>query len=851
MRNRLRIVEIVGVITLSLSFLPPTLLHAQSSGIVRLHPGAEPAIGAQVYLMDSLQQILAFAVTDSKGQFSLTTGMQVAKLRIVQYIGYTADTFRINPNTILPISDTIDLEPNSLTLEEAVVKARASLYEQRGDTAVFYTEGLISNHGQQAGDLLNRLPGFEYDSDRGLHFRGKSVERILIDGDNGISDNTLSVLRSLKGMDSAEVTAYEALDSTYLTTQERMTIDLITTEAAKQKIRGDLSLGASPQHYSGEGTAYRLGKAKLLATFFSSNATRAPFSVLTYTQRAISTNEDPNQIEIPEMFNYDRRAQAIQNSHAELSGSWKGSKLETKIYAMWYQGEERSLEIERTVTPESQLQLRSQGTNTLEMGQLQVQFLYTIARKWTLQSTSDIRHQPSSSNHLISTELQNISTNAASQSQDELFGAFQSFRLNYKLSSKQQFAFSLRGSLQQQTQRLQLESEDQLPIHPDSRLTQTLDEDTRRSSVELTSITRLSNTWYTSSSLLLENLPVRFELSQQSSSISSIDQSKFRASQHLHYHGSTLSARTELSYLNFKTEALSQNLADGFAGSLLINWRLRATRKIRFHLGRDLTIFQVDYPANDSLRLDFQKLAIPFRDIQPLVRTYQAKLELEASTRESKGMWTASLNYRYGDVYRDFGVLTPNILLIRPGVAQGFSQILANFFHSGKHKRLRYYSTINAVYSNLGRQERSTDQPFQSLLLQCLANVSYDLHTLQRLTFAFKPNLVNTNWQFWTSSSQVEFTYSYQGNPVRLELGSSVLFLTRTTNTTAIPNLHLEGSYALKANHAFWIGFEIGNAFRGRNPVERLLPQIYPAFYVERELAILDAYALLKLGYSW
>ena len=179
MRNRLRIVEIVGVITLSLSFLPPTLLHAQSSGIVRLHPGAEPAIGAQVYLMDSLQQILAFAVTDSKGQFSLTTGMQVAKLRIVQYIGYTADTFRINPNTILPISDTIDLEPNSLTLEEAVVKARASLYEQRGDTAVFYTEGLISNHGQQAGDLLNRLPGFEYDSDRGLHFRGKSVERIL------------------------------------------------------------------------------------------------------------------------------------------------------------------------------------------------------------------------------------------------------------------------------------------------------------------------------------------------------------------------------------------------------------------------------------------------------------------------------------------------------------------------------------------------------------------------------------------------------------------------------------------------------------------------------------------------
>ncbi len=141
-----------------------------------------PVSNASVTLhKNNQQQILAFAITDSKGNCTITWQNPVLTDSLhltVSTIGYGKQTISFFPQ--LQNSFSFILSPHAIELPSITVKN--SPLKLRGDTLNYDAKSFSQKQDIVIGDIIKRLPGVEVSSGGQIKYNGKPITNYYIEG---------------------------------------------------------------------------------------------------------------------------------------------------------------------------------------------------------------------------------------------------------------------------------------------------------------------------------------------------------------------------------------------------------------------------------------------------------------------------------------------------------------------------------------------------------------------------------------------------------------------------------------------------------------------------------------------
>ncbi|MDR2562822.1 MAG: TonB-dependent receptor family protein [Prevotellaceae bacterium] len=187
-------------------------------------------------------------LTDKSGRFTLSA---VAGKYLVRasFIGFSDAIVSVDASKSLTISEAFVLNESGLTLDSALVVARALEMIVRGDTVEYNATLFKTLPSAVVEDLLKKLPGAEVDENGVIKINGKEVKKILVDKKEFFGDDPKMASRNLpaemvdkvqvwdKKSDMAELTGFD--DG-----EEETVINLSIKPGMKKGFFGNVSAGA-------------------------------------------------------------------------------------------------------------------------------------------------------------------------------------------------------------------------------------------------------------------------------------------------------------------------------------------------------------------------------------------------------------------------------------------------------------------------------------------------------------------------------------------------------------------------------------------------------------------------------
>lgn len=233
---------------------------------------------ASVVLLQSKDSILVnFTRTDADGRFTLPKPDSLDLLLLVSYPKF-GDHSRLIPKG----GGDVDLGEVGLTgiehlIEEVLVTGRIPVVI-KGDTVEYDAGSFTVEKNAKVEDLLKVLPGITVDASGKITAHGKTVEKVLVDGEEFFGDDPTLVTRNIRSDMVDKVQVYEkrseAAERTGVDDGERIqTINVKLKEDAKNGMFGKLegALG-NDKFYFGKAAAHKFkGSQKIGAYVLRSN----------------------------------------------------------------------------------------------------------------------------------------------------------------------------------------------------------------------------------------------------------------------------------------------------------------------------------------------------------------------------------------------------------------------------------------------------------------------------------------------------------------------------------------------------------------------------------------------------
>ncbi len=214
--------------------------RAQTRSVALVDTTGAPLEAAVVSVMPA-SALAETLVTDATGRACCLPATGMMDSLIVQHLGVGAVVVR-PPYTLL--GDTlllVVLAGAEIQLPSATVLARYSGVLIRGDTVRFDAQRFADGRERDVADLLRQLPGIEVDDEGKVTYLGKTVERLLLNGQD-VLRSQFSALNALIG--SAEIkTAEIVTEQVKASAAETQTLNIVT--AGGKALRTDLQLGLS------------------------------------------------------------------------------------------------------------------------------------------------------------------------------------------------------------------------------------------------------------------------------------------------------------------------------------------------------------------------------------------------------------------------------------------------------------------------------------------------------------------------------------------------------------------------------------------------------------------------------
>lgn len=160
---------------------------------------------ASVSLLDESADFLGYAFTDENGLYSITFEKpknQTIKIEI-SCLGYKKITQNINPTTQ---NLNYQLEDKIESLQEVVVESGKKIRIDQ-DTTYIRVASFGNNTEQTVEDILKKLPGIEVLKDGSIKAHGKTIDKLLIEGEDIFDKNYKMLSKNLdaKVLDEVQI----------------------------------------------------------------------------------------------------------------------------------------------------------------------------------------------------------------------------------------------------------------------------------------------------------------------------------------------------------------------------------------------------------------------------------------------------------------------------------------------------------------------------------------------------------------------------------------------------------------------------------------------------------------------
>lgn len=287
--------------------------------------------------IDQENLILAYTTTTQKGEYhinlnEITTERKLTKFVVeVNKLGYESqsDVLSLLPNEIEYQRDFV-LLASKVILEPIIVKGKSRAIVIKNDTVTYNPDRYKDGTERSVEDVLKKLPGMEVD-DRGIiKYKGKTVEKVLLEGDDLFNYNYTVGTKNISADIIDKVQAIENWSEN----------PLLKGIENSDKIALNLKLKKGRIDFSGNGYAgygyqdrYQIGINGLAISKKHKN-----FSTLAYNNTGVSAspydyfsfNKSPDEIKnssfkatslIPEQIFYS----SIETSRANDNNNWFGS----------------------------------------------------------------------------------------------------------------------------------------------------------------------------------------------------------------------------------------------------------------------------------------------------------------------------------------------------------------------------------------------------------------------------------------------------------------------------------------------------------------------------------------------
>jgi hypothetical protein len=144
---------------------------------------------------------------------------------------------------------TIILTPNSVVLEEAVIKGTLKQVEVKEDTLIFNADAFKVPEGSVLEELIKKIPGAEVGNDGSIKINGKTVSKILVEGKEFFSNDRNMAMKNLPSNIVEKVKTYDKQSDMAKMTgiddgEEETVIDLSIKKGMKNGWFGSVDLGA-------------------------------------------------------------------------------------------------------------------------------------------------------------------------------------------------------------------------------------------------------------------------------------------------------------------------------------------------------------------------------------------------------------------------------------------------------------------------------------------------------------------------------------------------------------------------------------------------------------------------------
>ncbi|QCX02209.1 hypothetical protein FGM00_19575 [Aggregatimonas sangjinii] len=189
---------------------------------------------------------------------------------VVNSLGYKSVTKIISSQEVKEIVQDFILEEKVEELNEVVLEAWEKM-KVSGDTVTFRADTYMNGSEQVVEDLLKNLPGIEVLKDGNIKVNGKSIDKLLIEGDDLFDEKYKLLSKNLDAKNISEVQILSNFEDNPVLKSfqesDKVAINLTLNEDKKNVWFGNASIGVgSDERYSG---SINVGLLKKKIKFFN------------------------------------------------------------------------------------------------------------------------------------------------------------------------------------------------------------------------------------------------------------------------------------------------------------------------------------------------------------------------------------------------------------------------------------------------------------------------------------------------------------------------------------------------------------------------------------------------------
>lgn len=301
---------------------------------------------ANIFVQDEKDMIIkAFAYTDNAGRYTLTIKTYGTYWLNVSSLSYkTAQVHLIIDNLVSETAFTKDvmLKAEPFELNEVVVNADIPVLVKK-DTITINTANFVNGTEEVVEDILKKLPGIQVDKDGTIKVQGKSVEKVMVEGDDLFEKGYKLLTKNLNAgvIDKVQILAHFSSNALLknIEDSDKVALNITLKEDQKTNLFGNASAGyGTHQFYENRLNLISFNKKSKYYLFGNLNNTGSDaigdiyqliypdfFSSINYVGDGVASN---NFVEISNGTpNLDESRQHFNNAElASLNGIYNPNK---------------------------------------------------------------------------------------------------------------------------------------------------------------------------------------------------------------------------------------------------------------------------------------------------------------------------------------------------------------------------------------------------------------------------------------------------------------------------------------------------------------------------------------------